>query len=210
MNCNCSTTIQFGDIQQGFYHAPGEEYWIEIEEGYIFPSNELSETIPNALRTFRYNTYIEGNSSTQGHGVIGLLDEFNAYYLGSKYTYEMLPAFKELFGADYLNQWVKHSASEMTAYFEFDFFIKEYLLYAQQHAPETYQYLKTNPAFTRSYSQISKKYGRLTQDYAAKVLAEKVNAPLNYNSPFWEDDYLRLKKRLDSEIYQRIVADFLR
>ncbi|MDA1269256.1 MAG: hypothetical protein O2829_09230, partial [Bacteroidetes bacterium] len=140
MSCNCTKTIEFEDIQQGFYHDLGEEYWIEIDEEYIFPSNELSENIPYALRTFRYDTYIEGTSSTQDHGVIGLLDELNAYYLGSKYTYDMLPAFKELFGEDYLNQWVKHSASEMTAYFEFDFFIKEYLLFAKQHAPETYLY----------------------------------------------------------------------
>lgn len=210
MNCNCSKTIQFGDIQQGFYHGSGEEYWIEIDSDYIFPANQLSETIPYDLRTFRYDTYIEGTSSTQAHGVIGLLDEFNAYYLGSKYTYEMLPAFKELFGTNYLNQWVKNSASEMTAYFEFDFFIKEYLLYAQKHAPETYQYLKTNADFRRSYSQISKKYAQLTQDYAARVVADQVNTPLNYKSPFWEKDHPRLKKRLDSGIYQGIEVDFLK
>lgn len=209
MNCNCSKTIVFDDIQQGFYHASGEEYWIEIEKEYIFPSKELSKKIPPALRTFRYDTYIEGNSSTQAHGVIGLLDEFNAYYLGSKYTYEMLPAFKELFGVDYLNQWVKHSASEMTAYFEFDFFIKEYLLFAKNAAPATYAYLKNSPGFRKAYQTTHSKYRLLTEAYVAKIDAEKSFSELNYDSPFWEDDYPQLKERLNSGIYRCIEADFL-
>jgi len=189
MNCNCTQTIQFEDIQQGFYHAPGEEYWIEIEEGYIFPSSELSETIPYELQTFRYDTYIEGTSSTQAHGVIGLLDELNAYYLGSKYQYDMLPVYKEVFGSDYLNQWVKHSASEMTAFFEFDFFIKEYLLYAKNYEPATYHYLRNSAAFRKAYQTTQRKYSLLTAAYEAKIETEKNFAELNYNSPFWENDY---------------------
>ena len=210
MSCNCDKTIEFEDIQQGFYHAPGEEYWIEIEQGYIFPSSELSETIPYELHTFRYDTYIEGTSSTQAHGVIGLLDELNAYYLGSKYQYDMLPVYKELFGSDYLNQWVKHSASEMTAFFEFDFFIKEYLLFAKNYAPETYYYLKNSPDFLKAYQTTYKKYSQLTAIYVYKIEAEKNFAELNYDSPFWEDDYARLKERLDSGVFRAIELDFLK
>ena len=209
MNCNCPKTITFGDIQQGFYHAPGEEYWIEIEEEYIFSSNELSETIPYELQTFRYDTYIEGNSSTQAHGVIGLLDELNAYYLGSKYQYDMLPVYKELFGSDYLNQWVKHSASEMTAFFEFDFFIKEYLLFAKNQEPATYTYLKNSPGFRKAYQTTHRKYSQLTKAYVAKIEVEKKLAELNYDSPFWEDDYFRLIERLGSGRFRSIEFDFL-
>ena len=209
MTCNCTKTIEFEDIQQGFYHDTGEEYWIDIEEGYIFPSNELSETIPYELQTFRYDTYIEGNSSTQGDGVIGLLDELNAYYLGSKYQYDMLPVYKEVFGSDYLDRWVMHSTSEMTAFFEFDFFIKEYLLYAKNYAPATYNYLKNSPDFRRAYQTTHTKYRQLTNAYVAKIELEKNVAELNYDSPFWEDDYPRLKKRLDSGVYRSIEVDFL-
>ena len=209
MNCNCTQTIEFEDIQQGFYHDLSEEYWIEIEEEYIFPSSELSESIPDALRTFRYDTYIEGTSSTQAYGVIGLLNELNAYYLGSKYQYEMLPVYKEVFGSDYLNQWVKHSASEMTAFFEFDFFIKEYLLFAKNYAPATYAYLKSSPAFRKAYQTTHRRYRILTVAYVAKIETEKKLAELNYDSPFWEDDYPRLKEKLDSGIYRGIEQEFL-
>lgn len=210
MSCNCNKTFKFEDIQQGFYHGPGEEYWIEIEEGYIFPSNELSETISYDLQTFRYDTYIEGTSSKQAHGVIGLLDELNAYYLGSKYQYDMLPVYKEVFGSDYLDRWVMHSASEMTAFFEFDFFIKEYLLYAKNYVPATYNYLKNSPAFRKAYQTTHAKYRQLTIAYVAKIEVEKNSVELNYDSPFWEDDYPRLKERLDSGIYRGIELDFLK
>jgi hypothetical protein len=45
--------------------------------------------------------------------------------------------------------------------------------------------------------------------YEAKVAAEKTRAPLYYNSPFWEDDYVRLRDRLTSGMYGVIKADFL-
>ena len=209
MRCNCDRFISFSDIQQGFYQTPHDQFWIEIEQDYIFPSAELEKTIPRNLITFRFDTYITGNSSTQDHGVIGLLDEMNAYYLGSNYVFEMLPVYKELYGEDYLNQWVKNSASVMTAFFEFDFFIKEYLLYAKRYSPETYQYLKSNADFQHTYKKINSRFNRLILQYEAKVASEKVTAGLYYNSPFWEDDYVRLRDRLTSGMYGVIKTDFL-
>lgn len=209
MTCNCDRTITFSDIQQGFYQAAQEQFWIEIESDYLFPSAELKETIPRDLITFRFDTYIDGNSSTQDHGVIGLLDEMNAYYLGSNYMFEMLPVYKELYADDYLNQWVKNSASIMTAFFEFDFFIKEYLVYARRYSPETYQYLKNNADFQNTYRKVHNKFNRLILQYEAKVAVEKTRAKLYYESPFWEDDYVRLRDRLNSSMYTVIKTDFL-
>lgn len=209
MTCNCDRTITFSDIQQGFYQTAQEQFWIEIDKDFLFPSVELKKTIPRDLITFRFDTYIDGNSSTQGHGVIGLLDEMNAYYLGSNYIFEMFPVYKDLYADDYLNQWVKNSASTMTAFFEFDFFIKEYLLYARRYNQETYQYLKNNSDFQNTYKKVYSKFNRLILQYEAKVAAEKTRAKLYYNSPFWEDDYVRLKDRLNSSMYTVIKTDFL-
>lgn len=210
MNCNCEQTIHFGDIQQGFYHSQTEEFWIEIKQEYIFPSKELAASIPYSLRTFRYDTYIEGTSSTQGNGVIGLLDEFNAYYLGSKYTFEMLPVYKELYGSNYLNKWVMHSASEMTAFFEFDFFIKEYLLFAKKNSPETYNYLKNSIGFTTAYQKIYSKYKQLIDNYSSKVEYERNFSTMDYSSEFMEEDFKKLQKKLESGAYSIIEIDFLK
>ena len=201
--------INFRNINQGFYQSPQEYFWIEIEKAYIFPSRKLTGTIPGDLRTFRFNTYINGNSSTQQHGVIGLLDEMNAYYLGSRFNYEMFPVYKELYGPKYLDKWVMKTSSSMTAYFEFDFFVKEYLLYAKNYQPQTYSYLKNNAAFKSTYQKIHNKFKQVAELYEAKVNREKTIASFNYESPFHNEDYDRLVSRLNSGIYSTIEYDFL-
>ena len=201
--------INFRNINQGFYQGSQEYFWIEIEKSYVFPSRKLTETIPGNMRTFRFNTYINGNSSTQQHGVIGLLDEMNSYFLGSKFDYDMFPVYKEVYGSKYLNNWVMETSSSMTAYFEFDFFVKEYLLYAKNYQPQTYEYLKNNIAFKGTYQKIHNKFKQVVDLYEAKVNREKAIASFNYDSPFHEVDYHRLKSRLNSGIYRSIEYDFL-
>jgi hypothetical protein len=201
--------INFRNINQGFYQGSQEYFWIEIEKSYIFPSRKLYGTIPIDLRTFRFNTYINGNNSTQQHGVIGLLDEMNSYFLGSKFDYDMFPVYKELYGSKYLNKWVMEASSSMTAYFEFDFFVKEYLLYSKNYQPQTYEYLKNNLAFKSTYQKIHNKFKQVVDLYEAKVNREKVVTNFDYDSPFYSEDYLRLKSRLNSGIYRGIEYDFL-
>jgi hypothetical protein len=209
MNCNCDRTIKFGDIQQGFYQSAQEAFWIDINKSYIFPSNNLNNVIPANMVTFRHQTYINGTSSTQGHGVIGLLDEMNAYYLGSKFHFDMYPVYKELYPSDYLNEWVSHSMSEMTAFFEFDYFIKEYLLYANKYQPQTYTYLKNHPQFKIAYQRIYAKFKALTVQYEERVNKEKSGTSFYHQSVFWKDDYHKLVSRLNSGIFHIINSDFL-
>jgi hypothetical protein len=209
MDCNCDRTVNFEDIQQGFYQSINEQFWIDIKKSYIFPSKELVSFIPANMYTFRFKTYINGTSSTQNDGVIGLLDEMNAYYLGSRFNYEMYPVYKEVYPSDYLNEWVSNTMSTMTAFFEFDFFIKEYLLYAKRYRPETYSYLKSNVNFKAAYQKISQKFKVLTSQYEQMVNREKAYIKFYHESIFWKSDYLRLQERLGSGIYQIIENDFL-
>jgi hypothetical protein len=210
MSCNCDKKIVFDNINQGFYQGTQEKFWIQIDKKYIFPSRQLVTTIPSNLITFRFDLYINGTSSTQQDGVIGLLDEMNAYYLGSRFEFDMLPVYKELYPTDYLNKWVGASQSSMTAFFEFDFFIKEYLLYAKNYRPDTYNYLLNNNDFRNTYLKICAKFGALKTTYEMRVNKEKISMPLNYDTIFWEEDYERLVKRLNSGVYSAIESDFLR
>jgi len=210
MSCNCDKKIVFDNINQGFYQGTQEKFWIQIDKKYIFPSRQLVTTIPSNLITFRFDLYINGTSSTQQDGVIGLLDEMNAYYLGSRFEFDMLPVYKELYPTDYLNKWVGASQSSMTAFFEFDFFIKEYLLYAKKYRPDIYNYLLNNNDFRNTYLKICAKFGALKTTYEMRVNKEKISMPLNYDTIFWEEDYERLVKRLNSGVYSAIESDFLR
>ena len=95
----------FQDITTYFYITDEIDY-VSVFKGEVFPSSELDKVIPKSLITFRYDTYITGNSSTQDEGIIGLLNEFNAYYHDSKFTFDMLPIYKTIFPDDYLMEWV--------------------------------------------------------------------------------------------------------
>jgi hypothetical protein len=98
---------------------------------------------------------VDGETSTQGDGIVGLLDEFHAYYLGCKFTFDVKDVYLEVFTspAEGLLSWVSRSQSQRCAFYEFDFFIMEYLLYMKKNATEDYFQLLGNQEFVQAYNQ---------------------------------------------------------
>jgi len=162
------------------YVSPSEAYFVSFPYKALFPSSELASVIPTHLRSFRFDTYINGSSSTQSEGVLGLLNELHAYYLGSQYSFDMLQAYQHALESDArgLFEWVRHTMSSMTAFYEFDFFIKEYLLFMKDNYPADYSHLKSNTSFKRAYRAVGSRYEKLTVDYLALVQSEmeRINA----------------------------------
>ena len=74
--------MNWDNSESFFLVSPTLSYFISFPNKSLFPSRELIKVIPENLRTFRFDTYIDGTSSTQSEGVIGLLNEMHAYYLG--------------------------------------------------------------------------------------------------------------------------------
>ena len=193
----------FQDITTYFYITDEIDY-VSVFKGEVFPSSELDKVIPKSLITFRYDTYITGSSSTQGEGIIGLLNEFNAYYHDSKFTFDMLPIYKTIFPDDYLMEWVMDLQSVMTAFYEFDFWIKEYILHAKVNFQSLYfEIMKKDSAF-KIYKDIHKNYNNLISKYSAAVKLEKMKMEYTYDTEFWEDDYFRLINRLSEKKYSFI------
>ena len=193
----------FQDITTYFYIADEIDY-VSVFKGEVFPSSELDKVIPKSLITFRYDTYITGSSSTQGEGIIGLLNEFNAYYHDSKFTFDMLPIYKTMFPDDYLMEWVMDLQSVMTAFYEFDFWIKEYILHAKLNFQSLYfEIMKKDSAF-KIYKDIHKNYNNLISKYSAAVKLEKMKMEYTYDTEFWEDDYFRLINKLTEKKYSFI------
>ena len=142
-----------------YYIKPGEEHYITTSIPF-FPSRNLIEQIPSDLRTFRFDTYVDGNSSTQNHGLMGLLDEYNAYFHSLKVSWLLKDAYLEAEPdpiRGYLN-WVRSLNSVAQAYYEFRFFIFEYLLYARQNEPQVYQAIRNDARLTRAFNAISSNY----------------------------------------------------
>ena len=193
----------FQDITTYFYITDEIDY-VSVFKGEVFPSSELDKVIPKSLITFRYDTYITGSSSTQGEGIIGLLNEFNAYYHDSKFTFDMLPIYKTIFPDDYLMEWVMDLQSVMTAFYEFDFWIKEYILHAKLNFQSLYfEIMKKDSAF-KIYKDIHNNYNYLISKYSDAVKLEKMKMEYTYDTEFWEDDYFRLINKLTEKKYSFI------
>ncbi len=159
------------DNAEGFiYLTPSDHYFVSVPRNILFPSKKLAAVIPLKMKTFRFETYIKGNTSTQDEGIIGLLNEFHAYYLGSRYTFEMLDAYKISDGnVKGFHHWVSHSQSTMSSFYEFDYFIREYLLYMKENHSDDYAYLKSNLAFRKALSGVHIFFGKLVKTYEELV-----------------------------------------
>ena len=194
---------EFEDITSYFYLSKNNKH-VSIFRDKVFPSEELVRKIPLNLRTFRFNTYIQGDSSTQADGIIGLLDEFNAYYHGAKYMFDMLPVYKSIYPKNYLNEWVMNLQSEMTAFYEFDYWIKEYILLAKNQHTQLYNTIMKDGSAFYIYKDIYNNYKDLISKYTSKVNIEKNSTAYNYSSEFWEEDYFRLSRQLSDKKYMLI------
>jgi hypothetical protein len=153
------------------YLAPTETFFVSVPKSCLFPTKKIKESVPERLRTFRFSAYVDGETSTQGDGIVGLLDEFHAYYLGCKFTFDVKDVYLEVFTspAEGLLSWVSRSQSQRCAFYEFDFFIMEYLLYMKKNATEDYFQLLGNQEFVQAYKSTHKLYRNLLEDYKNSI-----------------------------------------
>ena len=94
--------------------------------------------------------------------------------------------------------------SVMTAFYEFDFWIKEYILHAKLNFQSLYfEIMKKDSAF-KIYKDIHKNYTNLISKYSAAVKLEKMKMEYTYDTEFWEDDYFRLINKLTEKKYSFI------
>ncbi len=221
------------DNSNGFiYINPYRNFFISFPLKAMYPSGRLSTIIPASLRTFRFDTYIKGETSTQSDGVIGLLNELHAYYCGSRYCCDMLEAYKLAAGsdADGLFEWVTHTQSTMTAYYEFDYFIREYLLYMKRNYPEKYEMLKSYEPFVEAYNTLRTVYSDLINRHIGYINNEmdqlnssgeaeiKIadgwlwvksgNSNISSGTPIFSEDRDKLLPVLQGKRYREIESDF--
>lgn len=225
-------SLNWDNAEGYFFLTPSISYFVSIPHKLLFPSKELVSEIPENLRTYRFNTYIDGETSTQADGVIGLLNEFHAYYLGSKFSYEMLKAYQQVEGSDAegLKTWISNTQSSMTAYYEFNFFIMEYLLHMKKTRPTDYDLLKSNQPFVEAYAATHSLFKSLTISYQQKIESEKMRingtgeaevtidnntvwvreagSSTSNGATIFSDDRAKLMNVLTSNRYADIVTDF--
>jgi hypothetical protein len=153
-----------------FYISPDFDTVLFSNVDY-FPSRYLIPEIPEAIQTFRFDDYIDGNTSTQDNGLLGLLDEYNAYHHSLATAWDLKDAY---FAASddkvkgYI-KWMGSLNSVAQAYYEFRFFILEYLRYAKRNEPVVYKQIKMEPGLITVFNRITVIYRNLLAEYDKEV-----------------------------------------
>jgi hypothetical protein len=149
----------------------------------VFVSRKMQTSIPKEMRTQRFSTYIRSiapNLGSQKNGVYGLLDEWNAYYQGTRTTLELYDYYQEKSREDHL-VWLDFFADFSGTYFahlEFKYFILKYLFYAKENYSEVYKNIMQNNSFIKAYCAIDSHFSQLIEKYLQqkKEIIKELNA----------------------------------
>jgi hypothetical protein len=149
-----------------FYYLSHTEQ-IPVKLSPVFPSSKLAGSIPEKMQTFRYKTYIEGNSSTQDEGVYGLLNELVCYYHDSKTSFFLHNYYTDnnQTSPDYWLDYISTNESTMHAYLEFTYYILKYIQYAKENEPAVYKGIMRNTNFKFVFNSVETKFVQLRNEY---------------------------------------------
>lgn len=176
--------FEWGEHYSLFYIDKSEQMLVKHTN--TFPSAELHGSLPDSLITSRYHTYIYPSSaiSTQTIGIYGLLDEWHAYYHGTKNSVNQFPYY-EIYAKNDYERWAAYFTGvhgTYLAYPEFKLYILHYLIQAEQNAPEVYEAILANDAFRDTFRRIDRLFGNLLDQYTqlkTKTLQDLMMAGVN-------------------------------
>lgn len=184
---------KFGDSHSAFFLDKDEIYLVKHTD--VFTSNKLKSEIPKALRTFRFNPYItprDNNLGSQIQGIYGLMDEWNAYYHGTKTAYDLFEYYQQKANDDnkiYLEH-VSNLAGTYFAYYEFKYYILKYLELARNDYPDIYAGIMSNENLRRAYTAIDNRFSTLLSQFEERLdIIENIVTSDNYTSVHREDGY---------------------
>jgi hypothetical protein len=119
-----------------------------VKQTPVFPSKEIRSAYPKNLVTERYGIYIypsESLLSSQQNGIYGLLDEWNAYYNGTKTGLDLYAYYHEKRNnAEGWSAFLSDYYGTYYAYLEFKSYILVYMMVAKDHHPDVYAELMKN------------------------------------------------------------------
>ncbi len=179
----------------GFYAYYTGKETIVLKVTKTFPAREIASLIPEMLRDFRYEHYINSNDknlSTQKNGVFGLLDEFNSYYQGAQTGYDLQRWFEGI------NQWdwpttkiyLNMTHKSYLAHGEFKLYILSYLLYAKQKYPNIYRTVMKNKDFKRTFTAIDDNWTKLIAEYFNHFETQiRFLDSKGIKTSLWDNDY---------------------
>lgn len=149
-----------------FYTPSGNEILVRSNLRF-FPTGRIIPFIPQDKRSFRFDTYVEGNTSTQTDGLLGLLDEFNSYAHSLATALLLKKSYLEIPGEE-LNHyisWRQDIYSYVQSYYEFKYFLLQYLLYAKTNEKTFYAEIKKDSDLMSAISTINADFLKLVEQF---------------------------------------------
>lgn len=193
----------------GFYLGNGQT--VNVRQTKVYPSVEMAQTIPQELRTFRYDTYV-GNPdpymASSQDGAYGLLNEFTAYYWGAHNAERMYQYLIDNNASS--EDWNLHFnlyGNGWVAYAEFKYYIIKYLDYAKTYYPDVYEGIIGNSEFVTVYNTIENLYAKQNQITIARMKEVGNSMGMEYLYEFYIGDYNILTKELEKPEYQAVIKD---
>lgn len=164
----------YGFDGEGYFITKGVE--IVAKKGLVYNAIKLNSFVPKDLqkKIFRYDTYVGGPKkifwvSSQSSGIYGMVNEFAAYYHGTKASMELFEHyFKICDGFEDEICWLDYVggiASTSAAYYEFKLFISWYLQFAKKKYPSVFESCMNNIPLRLAYTLIDDLFGQLVNDY---------------------------------------------
>lgn len=142
---------------------------VDVSHTEIYHTIEMADTIPEDLRTHRYDTYVakpRENLGSNVRGAYGLLNEFMAYRMGMSTTISLFDYYvdKEAEWEEW-QVFIQNCESDKLAYAEFKYYILHYLSFAKEHHPQVYQGIIQNKEFCRAYQKLESSFESLLVTY---------------------------------------------
>lgn len=144
--------------------APKRDFFASVNLNKIVPAEQQEKIL-------RYKTYVssESSNSSTEEGIYGFLDEFSAYYHGTKANLELRPFIEKHCPYSDASCWTADFLGEMQstlyAYYEFRLFIAWYLMYAEQHEKKIFTDFIQNQNLRVAYTLLDDLYKKLIEDY---------------------------------------------
>lgn len=195
----------------------------------VFSSEEIAGIVPTFMRDRRYQIYISrprSIQSTKVDGVYGLIDEMNAYLIGSNTFFNLSDYYKEKNMPRYWMRYFSGFYSSFQGAYQFKYYILQYLLFAKENHKEIYQNVMNNNNFRYTYKKVTSNMDKLffnfeerkknifksvsKEDYNLNENDDKILLETNsgtYYTKTVKNNILQIRKELAKDKFKDIISE---
>ena len=215
---------------EAIYIGGQEDIYVSRDTGDVIvpPTSTWAETLPDELRTFRFDTYAskDATASANTSGPYGLINEFTAYCWGMHDQLALFPYYKAQGNTfDVWSSFVVQCGNDRQAYAEFRFWMLGYLDYMKTNEPDVYEHFMNNREFLQAYLAIRERFEAQIAEFDRRcdeivALAEADGISASFDEKwFWFGGrgtshfyyvYEMLMNEIAKPAYQAIEADILK